>query len=320
MNNEYLYNVEKNLNDKELLNTKKNELELLLSENKIQLCSISLSQKQVEEAYRKEPNNLYLNNLQYLHRRYNEKELEIRKINEALEFLNNQINLIKVMQVEQNESNLYNKIDYETSEIELPSVGITSKIESQYFNENNEDELDRKIDELELDINQILFEISVSKHEVLKGYGQEAYINTFSAIKKLITLELLLEKYLSESKINKKLIELKEQLKYTSARFISYKDIDSSLYSKVLGLSLKIEYSLNPEEVATAYIEREKIYKENGYLEKINNYNEKLSMKSDSEYNSDPKKIELDNIINNLKILGIEVSDDEIKEIKDLLG
>lgn len=342
--NEYLYNIETIVNNKEMLTNKKNELELLLSESKIQLCSISLSQKQVETEYNRGQNYLNSANLQYLTKKHKEKELEIKKITDALDYIDKQINLTNVTKIDntynQNDridynitdiklfNNIDSNINYDLTSISIPSVGLISKIETstELPKEDNNEQLDLKINELEKEINETMFDICSYKESLL---NEQSYNKAYLAIKKLITLEILLEKYLGKSKTNERLIQLKENLKYSSARFISFREIDFSLYSKVLGLSLKIEYSLNPEEVVNAYVEREKIYNQNNkniyslpqeYLDKLNKNDKHLEVKSDLVYNTDPKKIELEGIVKNLKTLGIEVTDEEIKEIKDLLS
>lgn len=159
---------------------------------------------------------------------------------------------------------------------------------------------------------------------------EDAYVVGCFNIKSLIKIQIMIEKLLKVSKLHSfesQLKSLDNKLVYAGGRFEKAKEYDTSLWSKVSGLSQKIEYSLDPKEVVDSYTEREKIYKEHGKhksylteedLEKLNNISKKEEKveKVDSNFKTSE---EIRSLIEGLKTMKAELTEQDVKEIEGLL-
>ena len=128
----------------------------------------------------------------------------------------------------------------------------------------------KRVEFLQKEFNDTMFQIALSQ-KAIEEYEDDktlnaAYLSGYLDIKGLIETEIEVEKLLKVSNIHSfgsQLRALKTKLTYAGARFETAKEYDPSLWSKVSGLSQKIEYSLDPKAVFESYIAREEIYKEN---------------------------------------------------------
>ena len=192
----------------------------------------------------------------------------------------------------------------------------------------------KRVDFLQNAFNQAMYEIAFSQKTIEESKDQEtlnkAYNDGYTNIKDLIKIEIEVDDLLSVWKIHSfesQLQSLETKLNYAGARFETAKDYDTSLWSRVSGLSQKIEYSLDPKEVVDSYTEREKIYKEHGKhksyltesnLEKLNN-NIKKEEKVEKVDPTFKKSEEIRSLIEGLKSMKAELTEKEVKEIESLL-
>lgn len=181
------------------------------------------------------------------------------------------------------------------------------------------------VDSLQKIFNDAMEQIAISQmfieELVAKNSVDAAYVAGYSSIKNLIRIQIMVENLLKASKLHSfesQLKSLDNKLVYAGGRFERAKEYDTALWSKVSGLSQKIEYSLDPKEVVDSYTERENIYKEHGKhksyltessLEKLNNYTKRTTKSSE----------EIRSLIENLKSMKAELTEQEIKEIEALL-
>ena len=193
--------------------------------------------------------------------------------------------------------------------------------------------LSKRLDVLNDEINAVLINIENCKEIINssedKELVDEAYTKANSCIKSLITYQIEVDSLLKNSELHSyesKLRPLKSKLNYVGGRFATAKDYDSSLWSRVSGLSQKIEYSLDPVEVVNSYFERENIYKERNrhkdYVPKSGSENEIQLKKIDTtSSNSNESKFseEIKNTIEDLRAMRAQLTDDDVKEIESLL-
>ena len=93
-----------------------------------------------------------------------------------------------------------------------------------------------------------------------------AYSNASMCIKDLISLQIegnSLQNGNGLHSFEEELKALDTKMNYVGGRFSKSREYDPELWSKVSGLSQKIEYSLDPREVVDSYLDREQIYIEN---------------------------------------------------------
>lgn len=195
----------------------------------------------------------------------------------------------------------------------------------------------KRVEYLQKSFNEAMYNIAASQKEIEEpqtdGTLSMAYFLGSSSIKDTIKLHIEVEKLLGASNLHSfdsQLKSLDNKLVYAGARFERAKEYDTSLWSKVSGLSQKIEYSLDPIEVVTSYTERENIYKEYGKhksyltesdLERLNNSRivvEKTEKKEKIEGPS-TKTEEIRSLIEGLKAMKAELTEEEVKEIENLL-
>ena len=192
----------------------------------------------------------------------------------------------------------------------------------------------KRVEFLQKEFNDTMFQIALSQ-KTIEEYEDDktlnaAYLSGYLDIKGLIETEIEVEKLLKVSNIHSfgpQLRALKTKLTYAGARFETAKEYDSSLWSKVSGLSQKIEYSLDPKEVVDSYTEREKIYKEHGKhksylteadLEKLNNISKKEE-KIEKTVMTSRNTEEIRSLIEGLKSMKAELTEQDVKEIEGLL-
>ena len=124
-----------------------------------------------------------------------------------------------------------------------------------------------RVNSLQKAFNVAMYQIANSQRKLEESENELEYIVATATIKGLINLHIEVEKLLKASHLHSFKSQLKlldTKLVYAGARFERAKEYDPSLWSKVSGLSQKIEYSSDPKEVVDSYTEREKIYKEHG--------------------------------------------------------
>lgn len=95
---------------------------------------------------------------------------------------------------------------------------------------------------------------------------ETAYGNASMCIKDLISLQIegnSLQNGNGLHSFEEELKALDTKMNYVGGRFSKSREYDPELWSKVSGLSQKIEYSLDPREVVDSYLQREQIYIEN---------------------------------------------------------
>lgn len=192
----------------------------------------------------------------------------------------------------------------------------------------------KKVDSLQKTFNESMFQIAYSQKTIEESKDDktlnDAYILGHINIKDLIRIQIEVERLLKGSSLHSfesQLKSLYNKLTYAGARFETAKEYDKTLWSKVSGLSQKIEYSLDPKEVVDSYTEREKIYKEHGkhksYLteadfKKLNNNSkkeEKIEKVATASRNAD----EIRSLIEGLKSMKAELTEQDVKEIEGLL-
>lgn len=113
-----------------------------------------------------------------------------------------------------------------------------------------------------------------------------AYNTASLSIKKLLTLQLESNKLQNNKMIhdyNKEIIALNKKLNCVGGLFSKNREYAPELWSKISGLSQKIEYSLDSKEVSEAYFARKQIYKEN-----IKEKNNNMSLVDALNYANDP--------------------------------
>lgn len=195
----------------------------------------------------------------------------------------------------------------------------------------------KRVEYLQKSFNEAMYNIAASQKEIEEpqtdGTLSMAYFLGSSSIKDTIKLHIEVEKLLGASNLHSfdsQLKSLDNKLVYAGARFERAKEYDTSLWSKVSGLSQKIEYSLDPIEVVTSYTERENIYKEYGKhksyltesdLERLNNSRIVVEKTEKEEKIEGPstKTEEIRSLIEGLKAMKAELTEEEVKEIENLL-
>lgn len=193
----------------------------------------------------------------------------------------------------------------------------------------------KRLDQINEELNNKLFEIAKCEEiisiEEDEKIVKDSYIKAAALIKSLIGLQLELKLYYDKSQLHSfksKVKSLKHKLTYAGARFEDAKECDLQVWSKVSGLSQKIEYSLDPKEVVDSYTKRAKLYKEYNkhqnilpekYIEKLNEFKSKLSRKSKISNQESKRSLEVRNLIESLKAMKAEITEQDVKEIEDLL-
>ena len=191
------------------------------------------------------------------------------------------------------------------------------------------------VDSLQESFNHSMYQIALSQKEIEVEHGRMldyAYDVGYTGIKSLIDIQIEVEKLLKASHLHSfgsQLKSLDNKLVYAGSRFERAKEYDPTLWSKVSGLSQKIEYSLDPKEVVDSYTERENIYKEHGkhksYLtdsdwEKLNNQiNYKKEEKVEKVEKPPRNTDEIRSLIEGLKSMKAELTEQDVKEIEGLL-
>lgn len=192
----------------------------------------------------------------------------------------------------------------------------------------------KTVDSLQKIFSNAMYQIASSQIIIEQFEDEESVENAYVVgcfnIKSLIKIQIMIEKLLKVSKLHSfesQLKSLDNKLVYAGGRFEKAKEYDTSLWSKVSGLSQKIEYSLDSKEVVDSYTEREKIYKEHGKhksylteadLEKLNNISKKEEKveKVDSNFKTSE---EIRSLIEGLKTMKAELTEQDVKEIEGLL-
>ena len=188
----------------------------------------------------------------------------------------------------------------------------------------------KRVEYLQKSFNESMYQIAASQKSIEESKDESEYFIAAPIIKGLINIQIEVSNLLKVSNVHSFKSQLKSlynKLTYAGARFENAKEYDPSLWSKVSGLSQKIEYSLDPKEVVDSYTEREKIYKEHGKhksylteanLEKLNN-NSKKEEKIEKVDPTFKKSEEIRSLIEGLKSMKAELTEQDVKEIEGLL-